>query len=107
MARQPTPYASDEDREKSKRIGALRELAPFLSPYRWLAFFAGIALVLTASVSLVLPIAVRRVVDNFNTANAELLNSYFMAAIGVAGLLAVGNRTEVHVGDQARRKRGR
>ena len=90
MARQPTPYATDEDREKSKRIGALRELAPFMAPYRWLAFFAAIALVLTASVSLVLPIAVRRVVDNFNTADAELLDSYFMAAIGVAGLLAVG-----------------
>ena len=90
MARQPTPYASDEEREKSKRIGALRELAPFLAPYKWLVFFAGVALVLTASVSLVLPIAVRRVVDNFNTANAELLNSYFLAAIGVAGLLAVG-----------------
>lgn len=90
MARQPTPYSSDEEREKSKRIGALRELAPFMAPYRWLAFFAGVALVLTASVSLVLPIAVRRVVDNFNTADAELLNSYFLAAIGVAALLAVG-----------------
>lgn len=90
MARQPTPYASDEEREKSKRIGALRELAPFLAPYKWLVFFAGVALVLTASVSLVLPIAVRRVVDNFNTADAELLDSYFLAAIGVAGLLAVG-----------------
>ena len=90
MARQPSPYASEQDREKSKHVGALRELAPFLAPYRWLVLFAGVALVLTASVSLVLPIAVRRVVDNFNTADAHLLDSYFLAALGVAALLAVG-----------------
>lgn len=90
MARQPISNVTSEDREKSKHIGALRELAPFLRPYSWLAFFAAVALVLTASVSLVLPIAVRRVVDNFNTADAALLNSYFLAAIGVAALLALG-----------------
>ena len=90
MARQPISNVTSEDREKSKHIGALRELAPFLRPYSWLAFFAAVALVLTASVSLVLPIAVRRVVDNFNTADAVLLNSYFLAAIGVAALLALG-----------------
>ena len=34
--------------------------------------------------------AVRRVVDNFETEDAALLDRYFMAAIGIAGLLAVG-----------------
>lgn len=47
-------------------------------------------LVSTAIVSLTLPLAVRRVVDNFNTEQSEILDLYFLAAIGIAGLLAVG-----------------
>ncbi|MFN3991772.1 MAG: ABC transporter transmembrane domain-containing protein [Tabrizicola flagellatus] len=79
-----------EDRPKSKRVGALRGLVPFLWPYRGLAALALLALVLTASVSLVLPLAVRRVIDGFNDANAALLDQYFAAALGIAALLAVG-----------------
>ena len=54
-----------EEREKSKRVGALRGLAPFVKPYGKMVAAAGFALVLTATVSLVLPLAVRRVVDGF------------------------------------------
>lgn len=90
MARQPTPTSADEDRAKSKNVGALRELAPFLKPYRLLAIMAGFALVLTAGISLVMPIAVRRVVDNFRTADAALLDQYFLSALAIAALLAAG-----------------
>ena len=55
--------SNSEDREKSKRIGALRELWPFVRPYRTMLAAALVALVLTAAISLVMPIAVRRVVD--------------------------------------------
>ncbi|MFD1341368.1 ABC transporter transmembrane domain-containing protein [Litorisediminicola beolgyonensis] len=79
-----------EDRQKSKRLGALARLWPFLSPYRPLLAGAIIALVLTACVSLVLPMAVRRVVDNFETGTGALLNQYFAAALGIAALLALG-----------------
>ncbi|WP_372604894.1 ABC transporter transmembrane domain-containing protein [Actibacterium sp.] len=79
-----------EEREKSKRIGALRGLAPFIAPYMTLVALAGIALVLTATVSLVLPLAVRRVIDGFETGDVQLLNSYFIAALAIAGLLALG-----------------
>ena len=48
------------------------------------------ALVATATISLILPIAVRLVVDNFNVSEDGLLAGYFVAAIGIAGLLAVG-----------------
>ncbi|MFN3575873.1 MAG: ABC transporter transmembrane domain-containing protein [Tabrizicola sp.] len=82
--------SSVEDRPKSKRVGALRGLVPFLRPYRGLVLLALLALVLTASVSLVLPIAVRRVIDGFNDANAALLDKYFAAALGIAALLAIG-----------------
>lgn len=80
----------EQEREKSKRIGALRGLLPFLAPYKLMVLAALAALVLTATVSLVLPIAVRRVVDGFETEAATLLDSYFTAALIIAGLLAIG-----------------
>jgi len=87
MARNGT---SVEEREKSKRISALRGLWPFMAPYKPLIALAIGALVLTAFISLLLPLAVRRVVDGFESSAVELLDSYFMAALGIAGLLALG-----------------
>ena len=78
------------DRKKSKRVSALAELWPFLRSYKTLVAAACAALVLTAAVSLVLPMAVRRVVDNFGAENGAILDQYFIAAIGIAGLLAIG-----------------
>ena len=48
------------------------------------------ALVLTALVALTLPLAVRRVVDGFQSENFALLDQYFVAALGFALLLAIG-----------------
>lgn len=79
-----------EERPRSKQVGALRGLAPFIRPYRLYALIAGAALVLTATVSLILPMAVRRVVDGFGAQDAELLDQYFGAALAIAALLAVG-----------------
>ncbi|MFN3844698.1 MAG: ABC transporter transmembrane domain-containing protein [Paracoccaceae bacterium] len=87
MARTPT---IKEDRATSKKVSALGGLIPFLAPYRGLVGFAMVALVLTAAVSLILPMAVRRVVDNFN-ADAAILDVYFSAAIVIAGLFAFGS----------------
>ncbi|GAA6179314.1 ABC transporter transmembrane domain-containing protein [Shimia sp. NS0008-38b] len=90
MARQPQRTENEQDREKSKNMGALRGLQPFLRPYRFHMFLALCALTLTASVSLMLPVAVRRVVDNFGTQSDALLDQYFLAALGFAAMLAVG-----------------
>lgn len=79
-----------EDREKSKRVGALRGLAPFMAPYKAMIVAALVALTFTATVSLILPLAVRRVVDAFETDTVKLLDSYFGAALGIAALLALG-----------------
>ncbi len=91
MARTPAPAnAATEEREKSRNFGALRALLPFMWPYRMLMLAAFVALVVTAMISLTLPLAVRRVVDNFGTQELQLLDQYFMAAIAIAGLLAIG-----------------
>ncbi len=90
MARTPTLQSSDQERAKSKQVGALRGLGPFMAPYKLLVVLAIFALMLTACVSLLLPLAVRRVVDNFGAESDALLDQYFAAALGFAALLAVG-----------------
>ncbi len=90
MVRRASNGADMTERDKSKELGALAELWPFLRPYRMLMGAAVLALVLTAMISLILPMAVRRVVDNFGTEDGAVLNQYFLAALGIAGLLAIG-----------------
>lgn len=96
MARRPAQQTTaaapggSEEREGSKKIGVLRALWPFMLPYKGLMIGATIALILTAAMSLTLPLAVRRVVDNFRIGDSEVLNLYFMAAMVIAAVLAVG-----------------
>ena len=78
------------DRAASKKVGALAGLKPFLAPYRVMVIGALLALTLTATVSLILPIAVRRVVDSFGIGAAGLLDQYFGAALVIAAALALG-----------------
>lgn len=87
----PQGFREDpSEREKSKSVGPLRGLLPFLLPYRFLIILAAVTLVATACLSLILPLAVRRVVDGFSSGALEQMDQYFGAAIGVAALLAVG-----------------
>ncbi|EAQ14908.1 ATP-binding cassette subfamily B protein [Maritimibacter alkaliphilus HTCC2654] len=81
---------NSEDRAKSKQVGALRGLWPFMLPYKGLLIAALLALVFTAGISLVMPLAVRRVIDGFSSSADALLDKYFLAAMGVAVLLALG-----------------
>ncbi len=85
------PIQAEQERAKSKRISALGALWPFMKPYGGMMLAALAALTLTAMVSLILPLAARRVVDNFNTAAATLLDQYFGAALAIAALLAAGS----------------
>ncbi|NNE88587.1 MAG: ATP-binding cassette domain-containing protein [Silicimonas sp.] len=79
-----------QDREKSRNVRALSALWPFVRPYTAMLLAAALALVATAMISLILPMAVRRVVDGFETSASALLDSYFGAALGIALLLAIG-----------------
>jgi len=85
------PSANPEaEREKSKNMRALAALWPFVLPYKKLLAAALSALVVTACISLVLPLAVRRVVDHFEAEDGSILDLYFLAALGIAGALAIG-----------------
>ncbi len=89
MAR-TTGATTQEARDSSKKISAMAGLWPFLRPYRAMMYAALLALILTASISLVMPLAVRRVVDSFGESGLALLDRYFAAALGMALLLAIG-----------------
>ena len=49
------------DRPRSRHVGALARLWPFMAPYWKMIVLAFLALVLTASISLVLPVARKRI----------------------------------------------
>lgn len=93
---QPEGDAAGE-RAGSKRIGALRALFPFFIPYKRYVALAGIALIITAAVSLILPIAARRVVDGFGSGEVEILDQYFVGAIGIAAIFAVGTALRYYI----------
>ncbi len=82
--------AALDARAKSRNMRALRGLWPFIRPYRLLLTVALLALVMTAAITLTLPLAVRRVVDGFEAREIALLNQYFAGAFGLAILLALG-----------------
>lgn len=91
MVRRAQADAEIAERATSRKLGSLRALWPFLRPYRVLVAAAVLALILTATISLVLPLAVRRVVDNFNAEDGAILDVYFIAALGIAALFAMGS----------------
>jgi ATP-binding cassette subfamily B protein len=82
---------TQEERASSKQVGALRGLIPFFRPYRLHLALAVLALSFTAVVSLIMPMAARRVVDGFQSEDIGLLDQYFFAAIGIAALFAMGS----------------
>ena len=78
------------EREKARTIEPLRGLWPFMRPYRASLWAALAALTATALLTLSLPIAVRRVVDNFFAESLRIVDAYFAAALEIAALLAIG-----------------
>ena len=81
---------AEAKRPGSRNISVLRALAPFFKPYAGLCAFALVTLVLTAAVSLALPVAARFVVDGFTQDDFSQLERYFLGAIGLAALFAGG-----------------
>ncbi len=79
--------------EKRKvNLRPLVSLLPYLNRYRGRALAALCALVLAALTTLVVPIAVRRMIDfGFTERGIELINSYFLVMIAVAAVLAVSS----------------
>ena len=85
-AAQPPP--SPEKRRFNLR--PLASLVPYVNRYRWRALTALGALVVAALTTLIVPVAVRRMIDfGFTARGLALINSYFLVMIGVAAVLAL------------------
>jgi ATP-binding cassette subfamily B protein len=77
-------------RAKSKSVRPLRALWPFVAPHRRVLWAALGSLVAAAGFTLLLPLALRRVIDlGFDADKADKVDGYFVAMIGVAAALAV------------------
>jgi len=71
------------------RLRPLVALAPYVGRYRGRAFLALIALTVAAITTLVVPVAVRRIIDfGFSAEGIALINSYFSVMIAVVAMLA-------------------
>lgn len=65
-------------------------MARFLAPYKWVLVAAVTALVVAAGAMLGLGQALRELVDKgFSPQNADFIDTYFLALMGVVGVLAV------------------
>jgi ATP-binding cassette subfamily B protein len=73
-------------------LGALKPLAPYAFVHRTRILLALIALAIASGATLVVPVAVRRMIDyGFSDANAGLIRAYFLAMIGVVAVLALAS----------------
>ncbi len=73
-------------------LGALRPLAPYAFVHRGRIALALVALTIASAATLVVPIAVRRMIDfGFSADNAGLIRVYFLAMIGVVAVLALAS----------------
>ncbi len=73
-----------------RKLGPLAQLLPFLAPYRGTLLLALVALLIAAAASLVLPVAVREMIDQgFSRSNAEHIDRYFLLLFGVATVLGL------------------
>jgi ATP-binding cassette, subfamily B, bacterial len=80
----PTPSRSS--------LAALRPLAPYAFVHRTRIGLALTALVIASAATLVVPVAVRRMIDfGFSADNAGLIRVYFLAMIGVVAVLALAS----------------
>jgi ATP-binding cassette subfamily B protein len=74
------------------RLRPLLALAPYIARYRGRAFLALIALTVAAVTTLLVPVAVRRMIDfGFTPRGIALINSYFSVMIAVVAVLALAS----------------
>src|SRR3984885_11343918 len=84
--------ADTGSRRSRASLSALKPLAPYAFVHRTRIVLALIALAIASAATLVVPIAVRRMIDfGFSDSNAGLIRAYFLAMIGVVAVLALAS----------------
>ena len=84
--------AANGSKRSRVSLGALKPLAPYALAHRTRIVLALIALTIASGATLVVPIAVRRMIDfGFSASNAGIIRAYFLAMIGVVAVLALAS----------------
>jgi ATP-binding cassette subfamily B protein len=82
----------------SAKLRPLLALAPYVARYRGRAALAFISLTVAAITTLVVPIAVRRMIDfGFSPEGIALINSYFSVMIAVVAVLAAASASRFYL----------
>src|SRR5271154_2512514 len=80
------------------RLRPLLALAPYVARYRGRALLALVALTVAALTTLLVPVAVRRMIDfGFTPRGIELINSYFTVMIAVVAVLALASASRYYL----------
>jgi ATP-binding cassette subfamily B protein len=80
------------------RLRPLLALAPYVARYRGRALLALIALTVAAVTTLLVPVAVRRMIDfGFTPRGIALINSYFSVMIAVVAVLALASASRFYL----------
>ncbi|MCB1447719.1 MAG: ATP-binding cassette domain-containing protein [Rhizobiaceae bacterium] len=89
---EPPAVAAETDTKSQKTLRPLARLVPYILRYRRHAAGALVFLLLAATATLILPTAVRRMIDNgFVEADAAFVNSYFLMLLALAVILAAAS----------------
>ena len=83
---------------RSARLRPLLALAPYVARYRGRATLAFIALTIAAVTTLIVPVAVRRMIDfGFTPEGIAKINSYFSVMIAVVAVLAIASASRYYL----------
>jgi ATP-binding cassette subfamily B protein len=94
----PAPEGGETARPRGAKLRPLVSLLPYVARYRGRVAGAFVALVLAALATLAVPIAVRRMIDfGFTAEGVELIDSYFLVMIAVAGVLALASASRFYL----------
>ncbi|HEY0218457.1 MAG TPA: ABC transporter ATP-binding protein/permease [Afipia sp.] len=84
--------------KRGNRLRPLLALAPYVGRYRGQAISALVALVIASLATLVVPLAVRRMIDfGFSPEGIAMINSYFSVMILVVAVLAVSSAARYYL----------
>ena len=88
---------SDEAQKKQADLKPLLRLLPYILPHRLMLIAAGIALVTAAAMMLVIPQAVRRMIDHgFASGGEAFIAQYFLMLLVIGAVLAAASATRFY-----------
>ncbi|MEA2885136.1 MAG: ATP-binding cassette, subfamily bacterial [Bradyrhizobium sp.] len=80
------------------KLRPLLKLAPYVARYRGRAVLAFIALTVAAATTLIVPVAVRRMIDfGFSPEGIAMINNYFSVMIAVVAVLALASAARFYL----------